>query len=182
MALPFGLATAKENAILEPPFVYQLLPYCGLAFFVIAFAFAHRRRPATDRRRLAVRAAFLVWMIAAVPIWVTGERNEALKFVGSLSLVLLLATPWWFAVLSGPARFAARRLLFGALYWGGFVSVWRLFPTFNETSKTDVEYTSLDQTRAALKLYGVLLIFWLLQIGAVLLARRIAEIRRRSAH
>jgi hypothetical protein len=182
VSLPFGLATARANAIIEPGGGYNILPYIGLGFFVIAFVLAHLRRPAADAKRLAARLIFLVWMIAVFPIWSAGEVNTAVRIIGSASLVLLLVTPWWLAALSEREHFFLRRLVFGVLYWGGFVLALRLFPTFNITSQIDVEYTSLDQTRSSLKLYAVLLVFWLAQIGAVLLARRLLSMRKSAVH
>ena len=181
VSLPFGLATAGANAIIEPGRVYKILPYLGLGFFVVAFVLAHLRRPAADAKRLAARLIFLVWMIVAFPIWSAGEVSSAAQIIGSASLVLLLITPWWFAALSEPKSFFLRRFVFGVLYWGGFVLAWRLFPTFNITSQVDVEYTSIDQTRSSLKLFAVLLVFWLVQIGAVLLARHLLSMRKSAA-
>ncbi|MHA1568619.1 MAG: hypothetical protein ACTSXZ_04045 [Alphaproteobacteria bacterium] len=178
MCLPFALATAQANAILQPGFGLQALPYAGLALLLVAFIFAYLRRPVHRFSVHYLRIACALWTGAAIAIWSQGEAGEITKFIGSTSLLLLLIVPWWFAALAGPANFGRRRLLFGMLFWGGFVLVYRLFPSFNETQDTDVVMTGLTQTAAALKLYGVLVLFWLLQVGAVLLWRRIRALNR----
>ncbi len=180
-ALPFGLAIAKVNAIIEPGRLFHWLPYLGLAFIMVVFVLTHRRQPAVTTRDYVLRLGMMSWVVVAFPIWIGGEGVGLFQYLGMASLLLLLVVPWWFSTLCGPKHFASRRLLFGALYWGGFVLIFRLFPTFNETSQTDVERTALSQTHSSLQLYAVLVGFWLLQIGAVLLVRRMLKTRRRPA-
>ena len=181
MALPFALASARANAILEPSPLYQLLPYLGLAVGLGLFAFAWRRWPCATGRTRWLRLAGAALTTLAFPLWIFGEVNAALRIIGFTLLILLLIVPWWFAGLTGPEQFGRRRLLFGLLYWGGFVLSFRLFPSFNETTNTELIMTKLERTSASLKVFGVLALFWLLQVGFVLLVRRVRGQKARAA-